>query len=443
MGIAGKARTFGSWTKNFGLSNAIWVAKNEQREKKYADLNDKNLGEIQELVNVLKNEYELKLEDGAKADDRLYEYTALELVYKKVDVLPDLIYFDELDNERMFRFKPDFAPDTLECADYIGSNVLVKKGPNSNNKVFHASRVLITNSSPCNRPTADQLLQLKKDLNDITENPLVSILIPNKDSVDILKRCLDSINEKSTYKNIEIVIAENNSTEAETFEYYKTCGARVETLITDWNFAHIMNEGRKFCKGEYIILLNNDTEVIAEDWIEQMLHFALKDEVGAVGAKLLFEDGTIQHAGVTFGIRGVAGHAFYGWNSENPGYENRICLPQNVTVLTAACLMVRASVFDEVLGFDENLKVNYNDVDFCLKIREAGYRLVYTPFAKLTHYESKTRGNDNIDPKKLENQIRESRYFQKKWCRRIFEGDEYYNRHLALDNDNFTYRNKE
>lgn len=439
MGILGKARTFGSWTKNFGLSNAIWVLNNQRREKRYADLNSNNTGQIKELVETLKNEYELKLEDGAKADDRIFEYTALELIYKGIEVLPDLIYFDEKSKDGTYRFKPDYAPDTLECADYVGSNVLVKKGPHSGNVIFHVARPLLENTSPCMPPSQEQLLGLRADLNDISEKPLVSILIPNKDSIDILKRCIDSIH-KSTYKNIEIVIAENNSTKAETFEYYKTVDARVETLITDWNFSHIMNEGRKFCKGDYIILLNNDTEVLAEDWIEQMLHFALKPEVGAVGAKLLFEDGSIQHAGVTFGIRGVAGHAFYGWDQAECGYENRICLPQNVTAVTAACLMVRASVFDQVLGFDEMLKVNYNDVDFCLKIREAGYRLVYTPFACLTHYESKTRGNDNVDPQKLANQIKESRYFQKKWCRRIFKGDEYYNRNLALDNDNFTVK---
>lgn len=435
MGI----RTYGSWLKNFGLTNTVWIKTFINHENRYSSVNASNKAEVEAVVARLKEIYELKLAEGAKAADDLYEATALELLRKKADEFTDVIYFDEICADGSKRFKPDFGPETNETFDLLGSGFLVKRGQGgAYTSFFHVPKLLISGGAAVGAPTDDELLAIGKSLNDINAAPLVSILIPNKDSVNILSRCIDSIKEKTTYSNYEIVIAENNSTEDITFEYYNTVPARVETLITDWNFSHIMNEGVKFCNGEYVILLNNDTEVIAPDWIEQMLHFALKEEVGAVGAKLLFEDGTIQHAGVTFGIRGVAGHAFYGWEGNAPGYENRICLPQNVTAVTAACLMVRRSVFDAVGGFDERLKVNYNDVDFCCKIREAGYRIVYTPFAKLTHYESKTRGVDNLDEKKLANQIKESIYFQKKWCRRIFEGDPYYNRNLATDNDDFT-----
>ncbi|MEG1069280.1 MAG: glycosyltransferase family 2 protein, partial [Ruthenibacterium sp.] len=239
----------------------------------------------------------------------------------------------------------------------------------------------------------------------IANNPLVSILIPNKDHADDLKKALQSIFTKTSYPNYEVLVLENNSTEAETSAYYqkiehKYANLRVCHYQGDFNFSAINNFGRKQAKGAYLLLLNNDVEIINGAWLTEMLALCAQPQVGAVGAKLYYPDDSVQHAGVVVGLGGYAGHSHKYARREAGGYMFRLGTVQDFSACTAACLLVKASVYDAVGGLDEGFAVAFNDVDFCLRICAAGYRVVYTPYAELYHYESKSRGLDEKDPAK-------------------------------------------
>ncbi len=273
--------------------------------------------------------------------------------------------------------------------------------------------------------------------------PLVSIIIPNKDHVDDLDTCLKSIAEKTSYAHYQIVIVENNSTEERTFEYYRSLqkmpNIEVITWVGAFNFSAINNYAAQKASGEYLLFLNNDTEVITPDWIEQMLMFAQRADVGAVGAKLYYPDDTIQHAGVILGIGGVAGHSHKNYPRHAFGYVSRLQLAQNMSAVTAACLMVRRRLFEQVEGFDLGYSVAFNDVDFCMRLREAGYLNVFTPFAELYHHESKSRGREDT----LEKQKRfsaEIARFKERWGRELAAGDAYYNPNLSLEREDFSLR---
>ncbi len=271
----------------------------------------------------------------------------------------------------------------------------------------------------------------------IQNEPLISIIIPNCDHVRDLKKCLNSITKKSTYKKYEIIIIENNSKNKETFDYYEELEMQgnIKVVIYEsnkgFNYSAINNYGRKFAEGEHLLFMNNDTEVITKNWMEEMLMFSQRKDVGAVGAKLYYPDDTIQHAGTVIGIGGIAGHIFFQLDRFKNGYFSRAMIQQNLSAVTAACMMVRKNVFDETGGFEEELEVQYNDVDFCLKIREAGYLICWTPFAELYHYESKSRGID-ILPSDKQRAEKEAEYMKKKWHRYYEEGDPYYNPNLSL-----------
>lgn len=275
------------------------------------------------------------------------------------------------------------------------------------------------------------------------EQPLVSIIIPNKDHVADLRKCMDSIEEKSVYRNFEFVIVENNSTEEETFAYYKEIETRDNVNVLyykgDFNYSKINNFGVVQAKGEYILLLNNDTEMIEPDSIKEMLDVCMRPDVGIVGAKLIFEDNTIQHAGVIIGFGGVAGHAFIGQDRDDNGYFSRIISVQDLSAVTAACLMVRRSVFDEVEGLNEEFKVAFNDIDFCLKVRKAGYLVVYNPYAQFYHYESKSRGQEDSADKVARFQ-QETGLFGERWGELLEHGDPYYNPNLTLDKADFSLK---
>lgn len=275
------------------------------------------------------------------------------------------------------------------------------------------------------------------------EQPLVSILIPNKDHVTDLKKCMDSIEEKSTYRNFEFIIVENNSTEEETFAYYKEIEKRDNVRVLyykeDFNYSRINNFGAKEANGEYVLLLNNDTEMIEPDSIKEMLDVCMRPDVGIVGAKLIFEDNTIQHAGVIIGFGGVAGHAFIGQDRDDNGYFSRILSVQDLSAVTAACLMVRRRVFEEVDGLNEEFKVAFNDIDFCLKVRKADYLVVYNPYAQFYHYESKSRGlEDSAD--KVARFQQEIALFEERWGDILEKGDPYYNPNLTLDKADFSLK---
>ena len=268
-------------------------------------------------------------------------------------------------------------------------------------------------------------------------NPLVSILIPNMNHKSVLKTCIDSLYNVNSYQNFEIVIVENNSTEQEIFDYYEQLkqehsNVKVVTWSGEFNYSAINNYGAKYCNGDYILLLNNDTEMIKPDALEEMLGCCMRDEVGAVGAKLLYADDTVQHAGVVVGFAGYAGHINHGINKDDYGYMMRAVINCNYSACTAACLMVKKSVFNQVGGFDEQFKVACNDVDLCLKIRKENYLIVYDAFALWHHYESKSRGYDDNNKDKLWRFNSEVDKFQAKWKDILENGDPYYNKNWNI-----------
>lgn len=277
----------------------------------------------------------------------------------------------------------------------------------------------------------------------IEGKPLLSIVIPNKDHIDDLKKCMDSIDNRSDYRNYEFVIVENNSEYEETFAFYDEISARKDVSVVYWkdefNYSAINNFGVSQAKGEYILLLNNDTEIINDDCLSQMLGYCQRDEVGAVGARLYYEDGSIQHAGVVIGFGGIAGHAFVGLREESGLYQSRTKVACDYSAVTAACLMTKKAVFEEVGGLEESFKVAFNDIDFCMKIRKTGRLVVYNPNARLYHYESKSRGLEDT-PQKLERFNSEMRLFHSRWPEILELGDPYYNVNLTLDKADFSCR---
>lgn len=280
---------------------------------------------------------------------------------------------------------------------------------------------------------------------EIQGNPLVSIVIPNKDHKEDLERCITSILEKTSYEHYEIIVVENNSTTDEIFKYYKklkeNSNIRVLRYDGDFNYSRINNLAVAKARGEYIVLLNNDTSVITLDWIEEMLMYAQRKDVGAVGAKLYYEDRTIQHAGVVLGLgqHRTAGHSHYRVSSNNLGYMGRLCYAQNVMAVTGACLMMRKALFVELGGLDENFAVSLNDVDLCIRAWKAGYVNVFTPFAELYHYESVSRGLDDRG-EKAQRYERESEAFRAKWKEVLVKGDPYYNPNFSLDRSDFALK---
>ncbi len=278
---------------------------------------------------------------------------------------------------------------------------------------------------------------------EIEGQPLISIIIPNKDHIKDLKKCLTSIFQKSTYKNIEVIIVENNSEENETFEYYKSLEKYDKIKVVTWegefNYSAINNFAAAKANGEHILLLNNDIEVITDKWLEEMLMYSQRSDVGAVGCMLYYPNDTIQHAGVILGIGGIAGHSHKYFPRSSAGYMSRLHYAQNLSACTAACLMMKKSVFDEVGGLDERFKVAFNDVDLCMKIRKAGYLIVFTPFAELYHYESISRGAED-SPEKVKRFQGEIKLFEEKWGEELLKGDPYYNPNLTLEREDFSYK---
>lgn len=431
-------------------------------------------------------------------DDTLPCFALYEVV-KIINDNPDVefIYSDEdiLDAKHERKnpyFKPDFSPDTLRSSNYICHLSVLKKtlideigkfraefdgaqdydmilrATEKAKLIVHIPKILYhwrahENSTSQNtdsksyafiagkKAIEEQLKRLNIKGNvelletpgtykvnyEVINNPLVSIIIPNKDSIQDLNKCISSV-LKSTYNNYEIIIVENNSENKETFDFYNKLEENNKNVHVvkyeekGFNFSKINNFGRKFAKGEYILLLNNDVEVINENWIEEMLGICQQKNVGIVGAKLLYPDNSVQHAGVIIGIGGVAGHIHKNIKDSDPGYFSRAVIVNNFSAVTAACLLVKTNIFDEVGGLDETLEVAFNDVDFCMKVRNKGYLVVYTPFAKLHHFESKSRGNEDTKEKKnrFSNEIDR---FKEKWQEELEKGDPYFNKNFRLD----------
>lgn len=273
--------------------------------------------------------------------------------------------------------------------------------------------------------------------------PLISIIIPNKDHRDTLKQCLDSVIGLSTYKNYEILIVENNSEQQETFAYYEELeqreNIRVLTWTGDFNYSAINNFAVKEAKGDYLLFLNNDIQVITPGWMEAMLSNCQRPEVGIVGGRLYYPDDTIQHAGIIIGIGGIAGHAFLGMKRSRTGYLHKASLQLDYSAVTAACMMMKHEVFLKIGGFEEKLTVAFNDVDLCLRTGQEGYLVVYNPHVEMYHYESKSRGTEDSKEKVRRFQS-EIEFMRSRWIELLKEGDPYYNKNLTLSKWNYSLR---
>ncbi len=283
----------------------------------------------------------------------------------------------------------------------------------------------------------------------ITGNPKISILIPNRDHPGDIQRCVSAVLEKSSYDNYELLILENGTTDPDTLDYYKQLEKEPKVRICDFtnnlkngfNYSAINNLGASAASGEYLVLLNNDTEVISLNWLEELLMYAQREDVGAVGAKLYYPDKTIQHAGIVIGLGAhrSAGHTHYKVASTNLGYMGRLCYAQNVSAVTGACLMVKKTLWDEAGGLDEGFRISLNDVDFCMKLRRRGLLNVWNPYCELYHYESASRGSDT-DGEKARRYEEESARFRERYRPELESGDPYYNVNFSLDRSDYTLK---
>ncbi|MCP3921791.1 MAG: glycosyltransferase family 2 protein [Desulfobacterales bacterium] len=277
---------------------------------------------------------------------------------------------------------------------------------------------------------------------EIINQPLVTLLIPTRDRYDILSQCVDSIINKTTYKNYEIIVLDNQSSDPKTLDYFdklkNTSNIRILRYDKPFNFSAINNYGVQHAAGSIIGLFNNDIEVISPHWLDEMVSLAIQDENGCVGAKLYYSNDTLQHAGVLLGVGGVGGHSHKHFKRSDPGYFGRLTVRQNFSAVTAACLLVRKEIYNMVNGLDQKLAIAFNDVDFCLRVREAGYKNIWTPYAELYHHESVSRGNEDTPEKQLRFQG-EVNYMKKHWgC--LLEKDPYYNPHLTNSREDFSIK---
>ena len=428
--------------------------------------------------------------DDVLASNALYECVEVLNRYQKVE----MIYTDEdkitMNGKKHFQphFKPDFNKDLLNSTNYICHLLIVSRSvmeqvgcfrsefdgaqdydfvfrcTEVTQNIYHIPKVLYhwrmheesTASNPESKLYAfdaganaikahydrigidNVLVKQTKYLGVyrtqyiLKRKPRVSVIIPNKDHVEDLRRCLHSI-MACNYPECEIIVIENNSIEEKTFEFYKELEKKKIKIVFwngEFNYSTINNYGVKFAEGEYILFLNNDTEIINRGCIEELVGCCMRQDVGAVGARLFYQDDTIQHAGVVVGLGGIAGHIFLNTPKDQVGYFARIITQQNYSAVTAACILVKRRIFEEIEGFDERYKVAYNDVDLCLRIREKGYLIVYNPYAELYHFESKTRGKEDSSDK-LNRLDKESDLFKRRWNTILKKGDPYFNKNFS------------
>lgn len=478
--------------------------KSDKRIKEIAIPENKGIAEnTNKAMTISEGEFIGLLDhDDLLAPNALYE------VVKALNEnnLAEVVYTDEdkvtADLEEHFRphFKPDFNLDLLRsnnyiCHFFVASRDLIKRvggfRPEFNGaqdydlilrcteqakQIVHIPKILyhwrVHKASTADNPASKMYafdagkraieehlvrcrtkgtVQHTKDLGfyrvkyEVCGEPLVSLIIPNKDQSEALKKCLDSIREKTSYRNYEIIIVENNSEEPETFAFYKKIAGEKIKIVTwegEFNYSAINNFGVRHARGDYLLLLNNDVEIINGDWLTEMLSHCQRKEVGIVGAKLYYPDNTIQHAGIIIGIGGVAGSVFVGLPRAFSGYLHKASIQLDLSAVTAACMLVKRSVFEQVGGLEEKLKVAFNDVDFCLRVREKGYLVVYDPYAELYHYESKTRGAEDTKEKIRRFQT-EIEYMRSHWIGLLKKGDPYYNCNLSLTKWDYSLKNNQ
>ena len=422
----------------------------------------------------------------------LNEFPENELVYSDEDKL------DERGNYMDPFFKPNWSPDRFMAINYVSHLVTIKKALvdkiggfrkglegsqdydlllrifELTNKIGHIPKVLYhwrihaasvaseeTNAKPyayiAAKKALEESLVRSNTPGEVHYLPLrgsyrikyavqsydkVSIIIPTKDQVQLMRNTVDSIFSLTSYPNYEVIVLNNNSTTKEFFDLM----AEYEELYPDrfrcieasfpFNFSKLINLGVSLSKGEYILMLNNDVEIIQNDWVTNMVSFCQHKRIGAVGVKLLYPNDHIQHAGTVIGLGSVAGHVLVGLHKDSPGYFNCLQTATNYSAVTAACLMCRKDVYEEIGGMEEKLEVEYNDVDFCLKMVEHGYYNVYVPDVTLYHYESTTRGHPSQNKASHERHLREVGYFKEKWVKYIMN-DPYYNPNLTLSTQDF------
>ncbi len=439
-------------------------------------------------------------------DDVLHPSALYEMMKAICEQGADYVYTDEATFESpdikkiiTFHFKPDFAIDNLRANNYIchfsafSREVLDKTGrfrseydgsqdhdmilrltANAQNVVHVPKLLYFWRSHPLSvamdinsktyaieagkRAVKESLRQEGYDVEvessrafptiyriryQIKSNDLVSIIIPNKNHVKTLKKCISSILERSTYQNYEILIVDNGSTQKSVHDYYQSIHNHPKIRILHYdhpfNYSAINNFAAEQAKGKYFILLNNDIEIITRRWIEELLMYVQREDTGAAGAMLYYPDNTIQHAGILLkiGAHRIAGHAFHRAPRNSIGYMGRACYAQNMSAVTAACMMVKASIYREIGGLDESFPVAFNDVDFCLRIRKTGKLIVWTPFAEAYHYESKTRGKDDMDEERRRRFEADCERFRERWSEELERGDIYYNPNFSLDTSSF------
>ncbi len=475
---------------DFDVQTPIYSYEDERIKYKKLSKNLGIAGNSNKAIEMATGEYIALLDH----DDTLMPHALFEnvrLINQDLDY--EFIYSDEdklsADGKRRFDpfFKPDFSPNTLNTFNYITHFAVIKKSLldevgyfkseyngaqdydlflrvcEKAKKVGHIADVLynwriaetsVAYNADAKSYTIDagkaaledslkrkgitarvEVAQIDNYFNVVYPTPtdLVSIIIPNKDEKNTLKKAIDSILDKTTYANYEIIIIENNSEKSETFSYYEKLEQNPKIRVVKWsnpfNFSALNNFAATEAKGSLLLFLNNDVSVITPDWIEQMAMYCVQYSIGAVGAKLFYPDDTLQHGGVILKIGEVAGHSHKGTYKYEVGSLGRLTFVNDVSGVTAACVMIRKEVFDEVGGFDEQFAVAFNDVDLCLKIRELGYSIVWTPFAQLYHYESKTRGYE-VTPEKQERFRKETDKWLAKWGEK-YKSDPFYNINLT------------
>lgn len=487
----------GSPEKNEELNDII---KKEPRIiYKFLNENKGISGNTNEALKLANGDFIVLLDH----DDLLPVFCLHELV-KTINEKPDVefIYTDEdkIDEEKDKRcnphFKPDFAIDTLRANNYITHLVVLKKelmdklggfrdeyngaqdfdiilrASENTDKIVHIPKILyhwrinpnstamLSESKPYAYEAGIKVIQdhLKRqglnakvthggDIKGVYEveyevngEPSVSIIIPNKDSVKLLKKCINSILKLTTYNNYEIIIVENNSVRKSTFKYYKKIQKIDNVRVIyypekGFNYSKIINYGVKNSTSDFIVQLNNDTKLLTPRWLEKFIGFAQRKDIGAVGARLYYRDMSIQHAGIEIGICGIAANSFVNTPKNMHAYFGRECTTRNVSAITGACLFARREIYEEVGYMSEDFEVAFNDVDFCLKIREKGYLIVYNPYIEFIHYESKTRGYEDTKEKN-ERFKKESNKFKQKWKKIIEKGDIYSNINFSKDSAN-------
>jgi GT2 family glycosyltransferase len=456
---------------------------------------DEYAGVFNEILMSPKSDFITVIHQGDRLAPSSLAFTALEIVENQH---AKLIYSDEdkIDkhgNRYDHYLKPDYNPDLLLGEDYISRNgwakcdILRALGGyheglgcalhydallricsiSSVNEIRHIDRIIFHAGSfsvrSAEKAVAGRMVAVSKCLTDSGHNvevvesklyeggirvrfllpekpPLVSIIIPTRNGLTLLRQCLDSIYEKTNYSPYEIIIVDNNTDDENTIQYLQSLSGEENINVLsypgEFNYSAINNFAVQHARGEVLAFLNNDIEVIEPDWLDEMVSLALRDNTGAVGAMLWYPDDRIQHAGVVLGVRGLAGHAMRFLSKGYGGYHGRAVMLQNYSAVTAACLVVRKKIFDDINGFDqENLAVAFNDVDFCLRLLEKGYRNVWTPYAELYHHESASRGGEDT-PEKQQRFLAELAYMRREWSAYI-QHDPAYNESLTRATENF------